>query len=646
MATADPPGFSTLLLDGLGDAVTVVDRDWVYTYVSPGAAVIIGKPADEVVGRMAWDVFPEVVGTPEYDAMMRAMSLRTPERIVWFFDTVHRWYEQQALPAGDGLMIVVNDVTDREVVVRRSRQLLEIGEALAQCMTVDDVAAVVRERAYELLGATGGAVVLMDDKHGRAAALWWGAPAAAVAQWRNFGFDRPTPSIDAYRTGEAVTIAGLDEIAAAYPHLVDVVNQLQQRSISAFPLSVADARLGSLLLLYDDERPFDVIDRELIATIAAMTAQALARAQLYEGAQASMGALQRSLLPPKLPVIDGLDIAARYAASEETMDIGGDWFDVIRLRAGAVGIVMGDVEGHDLPAAALMGLIRSAVRAYAIEEHPPAVIMQLADDFLSSLSRGRLVTVSYSQVHPREGLITTVSAGHLPSMITAAGIGVRDVPTDIGPPLGVTAGGMLWPETTSSLPAHSLIALFTDGLVETRTDDIGVGLNRVRDALQSLKSLPVEEVADGVLATRRPSADDIALVIARVTAQVDEDRVISRRLPPTAASVSLARRFVRQLLTEWSVAAATAWDVELALSEIVTNAARHSEDTLHLTLTCTAEWVRFSVSDSSHRMPAVIENVDSDATSGRGLHMVNSVATRWGIESDGLGKTIWCEFAR
>ncbi|MDQ1708719.1 MAG: hypothetical protein QOG49_104, partial [Frankiaceae bacterium] len=496
------------------------------------------------------------------------------------------------------------------------------------------------------LGATGGSVVLIDDERRRASAWWWGSPPEAVEPWRDFPLEPSTPSVDAYRTGEPVTVSGLDEIVRRYPHLTEVVSRLDQRSISAFPMSVADMRLGALLLLYEDERAFGVIDRELIATVSAMTAQALARAQLYEGAQRNMGALQRSLLPPQLPAIPGLDVAARYAASEATMDIGGDWFDVIALPAGAVGIVMGDVEGHDLGAAALMGLVRSAVRAYAIEEHPPAVIMALANEFLASLGRGRLVTVSYSQMHPNEGLITTVSAGHLPALITSPDQSVRELPADVGPPLGVTTGGLLWPETTSTLTAYSVLALFTDGLVETRTDDISVGLERVSDALMDLKSLSVEEIADGVLATRWPSADDIALVVARVTGDVSDQRVISRRLPPTAASVSLARRFVRQLLAEWSIGADIAADVELALSEIVTNAARHSEDTLDLRLSCTADCVRFSVGDSSHRMPGVVKSADADATAGRGLHMVDSLATRWGIESDGLGKTIWCEFDR
>lgn len=645
MATAELPSATSELLDQLGDAVTVVGADWTYTYISPGAAAIIGKPADEVVGRNVWDVFPDVVGTPEYDTMTLAMTARTAGRIVWFVPNVARWYEQQAIPTGSGLVVVINDVTAREVVVRRSRQLLDIGESLAGCLTVEDIGQVVSKQAYALVGARVGAVVLVDDARRTATAMWWGS-SDAMERWRDFPLHPATPSVDAYRTGVPVTVSGLAAIEARYPHLVETVLKMEQRSICAFPMNVADHRLGSLVLLFDSEQAFEVIDRELIATIAAMTAQALSRAQLYDAAQRSAGDLQRSLLPLAIPIVDGLVIATRYQASEATQDVGGDWFDVIPLPGGAVGIVMGDVEGHDLGAAALMGLVRSAIRAYAIEEHPPAVIMRQADEFLTGLGSGRIVTVSYSQLHPGERLITTVSAGHPPAMIASPGEGVRDVPAEVGPPLGVVSGGMLWPETTSTVPPRALIASFTDGLIESRTEDISVGLDRVRDALRSLASAPVEDVADGLLAVGTAGGDDIALVVARVTSDLETERVITRRLPPTSASVSLARRFVRQLLAEWQVADETSGDVELALSEIITNAARHSEDTLDLRLTCTEDRVAFAVSDSSHRMPGVVTEADSDATSGRGLFLVEAVASRWGIESDGLGKTVWCEFDR
>jgi anti-sigma regulatory factor (Ser/Thr protein kinase) len=344
-------------------------------------------------------------------------------------------------------------------------------------------------------------------------------------------------------------------------------------------------------------------------------------------------------------VVPSLDLAVRYRSSEGSVQVGGDWFDVIPLPAGAVGLVMGDVEGHDSGAAALMGLIRSAVRAYAVEDHPPAVIMDLANQFLAGLGRGRMVTVSYSQVHPAERLVTTVSAGHLPSLI-ASQAGVVEVPTDVGPPLGVAAGRMLWPEHTSTLPRGCLFVLFTDGLVESRRDDISVGLDRVRAVLSTSLELPVEQVADELLACRAPTGeDDIALVTARVTSDTNdtEPRRITRRLPPSPAAVTLARRFTRQLLEEWGVTGDTAAAAELAVSELVTNAARHSEDLLELRLACPAEVLRVAVSDSSHRMPLLAE-ADQESTAGRGLLLVESVASRWGIESDGLGKVVWCEF--
>jgi PAS domain S-box-containing protein len=161
-AAGDPlAGYlTTTLLELLGDAVTVISPDWRYLYVSARAAAIIGKPAAEVVGRGVWDVFPEVVGTPQHEAVLRAMRTRQRERVVWFFDSVNGWFEQHALPVADGLVVLVNDITEQRLAEWRAEQLVVLGEALAESGTPAEVNAVVCQHAFPLVGAAGGGLVV------------------------------------------------------------------------------------------------------------------------------------------------------------------------------------------------------------------------------------------------------------------------------------------------------------------------------------------------------------------------------------------------------------------------------------------------------------------------------------------------------
>lgn len=210
--------------------------------------------------------------------------------------------------------------------------------------------------------------------------------------------------------------------------------------------------------------------------------------------------------------------------------------------------------------------------------------------------------------------------------------------------------GAWWPETTSLLPAQGVLAAFTDGLVEARGHDLEEGLERVQRTLVAVRDEPVEQIADRMLAARSAhSRDDVALLVARLTAVAPSERRSTRRLPATSASVFLARRSTRQLLSEWDVDEDTASSVELVVSELVTNAARHSEDALDLVLTCEAAVLRIEVADTSHRLPVPPAGTqlegpaDDEATSGRGLVLVEALADRWGVVAEGLGKRVWAE---
>ena len=641
-----PPLLSTELLEQLGDAVTVVGFDWRYRYVSERAAAIIGRPADELVGAYVWGVFPEVVGTPEHVAATRAMSERVSVKIVWFFDRVGRWFEQHAIPTSAGLVIVVDDVTEREEDTRRGEQLLSIGNALAQAMSVADVAAVTQGQALPLLGAAGGTLVLVDEPHGVARSTGWvGLSEQFAHRWTEFPLTAQTPFLDAYRSGEPVILDDLGEARERYPELVDDLAPIGQVTVVAFPLVSAATPLGALVG-YFTQRSITVRDRSFIATVAAMCAQALTRAKLFDVERRSVEALQRHLVPQRLPEIKDVEIAVRYDSSESAVNIGGDWYDVVPLPGGAVGLVIGDVEGHDVEAAALMGLVRSAVRAYALEGHPPALILDRANQFLAGLHAQRLVTLAYLQLHPVEHLVIVASAGHLPTFVAAPDGSVQEVPAEIGPPLGAVEATLCWPETSSAIPTDAKLAMFTDGLVEQRDADIQDGLERVQKTLVVTWGDVVRDVVTTLVEGRpRNNDDDVAVLVAVVsTPPVDPSRrEVTRRLPPTAASVFIARRFVTQVMELWSVPEATVDRVELAVSELATNAARHSDDAIEVSLTNYEQWLRVAVADSSHRMPRQ-DDTDDALTAGRGLVVIEAISDSWGIDSTGLGKTVWCRF--
>ena len=640
------PYLTLALLEQLADAVSVIGADWRYRYVSEHAVALIGRPAQECVGQLVWDLFPEVVGTPQHDACLRAMQTREPERITWFFATVGRWYEQKVVPTGDGLLVLVDDITEQHRAESRAELLVEVGEALAGALTAERVNEVLVERAFPLVGATAGTIVLADEDRGVLRALGWsGADAEVEKDFAEYPLSELTPGGAAFLTGVPVFLADLDEVRARFPAVLPTLERLGRHTLAALPLVSAGVRLGALLVNFASERTLGTGERQFLTTTAAMAAQALLRASLLDAESRSVRALQRSLLPQALPVVPGLELAVRYVASDAAARIGGDWYDVVALPGGAVGLVMGDVEGHDLEAAALMGLVRSAVRAYALEGQPPAIVLARTNSFLAGLELGRMVTLAYAQLHPGERLITTVSAGHPATQVVSPDGTVREVPAETGPPLGVHDDGLHWLETTSTLDPRSSLAMFTDGLVETRHADLDEGTARVQAALVGSRGLPSEDVADLLLGCRGASSDDVALLVARLTAEPDDRRRLTRRLPATPASVFLARRFLRQLLHGWEVPDHVADRAELVVSELVTNAARHSEDDLSIAVACGDLLLRVEVADSSHRMPLTdAPDVEDTDTSGRGLLLVGAMADRWGVESEGLSKQVWAEF--
>ncbi|MEU5595165.1 PAS domain S-box protein [Streptomyces sp. NPDC020298] len=351
--------------------------------------------------------------------------------------------------------------------------------------------------------------------------------------------------------------------------------------------------------------------------------------------------LQRSLMgtPPALP---GLDTASRYRPATQGAGVGGDWFDLIPLGAGRVGVLIGDVMGRGLEAAAVMGQLRSAAHALAKTGMQPRQLMQALDTVVTDLDvPDQLVTCCYLIIAPDAGTVTVCSAGHLPTLVVGPWEGVRVLPMPVNAPLGV--GDVLYEQSCTDMAPGATLVLYTDGLIETPGSDIEARIGELTTVLDTFfpQATDLEAAADRVLAELLPDADghndDVTLLLAQLPAA--PLAAVTTALPATPASVPEGRAFLSRTLTSWECAAA-ADDALLLLSETLTNAVQHAEGPLGLRLCRTDTDLTVEVSDRSPHLPQP-RLASEDEESGRGLFLVRTLADSWGVRPTDEGKTTW-----
>ncbi|WP_432033369.1 PAS domain S-box protein [Streptomyces antibioticus] len=361
---------------------------------------------------------------------------------------------------------------------------------------------------------------------------------------------------------------------------------------------------------------------------------------LYEQQRHIALTLQRSLMgtPPALP---GLATASRYRPATQGAGVGGDWFDLIPLGADRVGVLIGDVMGRGLEAAAVMGQLRSAAHALAKTGMQPRQLMRALDRCVADLDvPDQLVTCCYLVIAPDTGTVTVCSAGHLPVLVAGAG-GVSALPCPVNAPLGV--GDVLYEESSSEIAPGATLVLYTDGLVETPGSDIEFRIDELSLLLDEFFSgtPSLEDAADQVLAGLLPDPDshddDVTLLFAQLPAP--PLAAVSTALPAVPASVREGRAFLHEALDSWTCAA-VAGDALLLLSETLTNAVQHAEGPLGLHVHRTATDLTVEVSDRSPQLPQP-RMAGQDEESGRGLILVRALATGWGVRPTDEGKTTW-----
>ncbi|MFD5257998.1 SpoIIE family protein phosphatase [Streptomyces bobili] len=526
--------------------------------------------------------------------------------------------------------------------------------ALAHARTVKDVIDVLKDTHGLIhLGATSLVMGLVEA--GRIRLIAEGPEGSFVPGTLVTRIDEPYPMSEVVRTLTPRFIESPDEFAAGYPVLWPHLTDLKITSAAYLPLIVQARPIGAMGLLYNDRHGFTPEERNILVALGSSIAQSLQRAMFYEQEKDIAQGLQQAMLPRTIPSVPGADVAVRYRAAtiggSHGRDIGGDWYDLIPLPGGRVGAVIGDVQGHDTHAAAVMGQLRIVLRAYASEGHTPATVMARASVFLHELDTDRFATCLYTEADLATGVVQMVRAGHIDPMVRAVDGTCRRISVPGGLPLGLSAefGRLDYPVATLELdPGHTLL-LCTDGLVEQPGADLDDGMRALAELIATGPD-DVRALADRLIevAEERGGDDDVALLLLRRRAP-DAPQAGSRLqqhvAPGDPEALIQARHMIRAAVRTWG-AQERSDDVELVADELVTNALMHTEGAAIVTLrllTGGGRRLRVEVEDSSSALPRRREAGDS-GVSGRGLLLVELLSDVWGVEARGGGKCVWCEF--
>ncbi|MDG9702115.1 SpoIIE family protein phosphatase [Streptomyces sp. DH37] len=468
-------------------------------------------------------------------------------------------------------------------------------------------------------------------------------------------FAPSTPQARGYGTGQAVLetdLAASPGWQAQDPERARWILRSGVHSLITVPLQARGIVLG-LVSFWRSEKPgpFDDEDLSLAEELVARAAAAVDNARRYAREHTMAATLQRSLLPRALPGQGALEVAHRYLPAQS--GVGGDWFDVIPLSGARVALVVGDVVGHGLHAAATMGRLRTAVHNFSALDLPPDEIIGHLDELVHRSDRhedagdpladgtdGMMgATCLYAIYDPVSRRCVMARAGHPPPALVHPDGTVEFPEIPVGTPIGL--GGPPYETAEIELAEGSRLVLYTDGLVEDRGRDIDVGLELLRQALARADGSPEAtcDAVTGAMLTER-QRDDVALLVARTRA-LAPDRIATWDVPYDPAAVSAVRGDVARQLADWGLETLE-FTTELILSELVTNAIRHATGPVRVRLLRLERSLICEVSDTSGTSPHPRRATTTDE-GGRGLFLVAQLSERWGTRYTGTGKVIWAE---
>ncbi|MDH6213301.1 ATP-binding SpoIIE family protein phosphatase [Streptomyces pseudovenezuelae] len=459
-------------------------------------------------------------------------------------------------------------------------------------------------------------------------------------------FPAHTPFFQCMTSGEPVLVP---RISVEMGHAIasqfekrDIRPLITNRSMLVVPLKARNVVLGFMILLRHPERPvFNDMDRVTGAELAARAGLVLDNARMYTYQENVAETLQDSMLPVIPARMAGCDIATRYLPGTLLGRVGGDWFDSVKLPGARTALVVGDVMGHGLNSAAMMGQLRTAVETMAALDLPPAQLLRNLDDLAQRLGDTYLATCLYAVYDPIAGELHIANAGHIPPVLVRAEDGrseLLDLPT--GAPIGV--GGVPFEAVRVRVEPGDRLVMCTDGLVEVRGEDIGVGLAALSESAAH-PAASMDEACDTIIRALNVTGgrkDDVALLMARLNGVEPED-VAEWRLALDPVEVGRARTAVREQLHDWGLAK-LADNAALMVSELVTNAVRHSHSRPVALRLVRGDTLLCEVEDDDHELPNLRGAGPTDEF-GRGLRVVSTLAREWGTSRTRSGKTVWFE---
>ncbi|MFH9133986.1 SpoIIE family protein phosphatase [Streptomyces sp. NPDC017524] len=668
--------------------MAVLDPDLRYLWLNDTLERVDGVPREQRLGRRPSEVLPRELATPIERLMRQALS--TGEAITdyeylgwsWPDPRRRRAFASSFFPLADaggrwiGIGCMVLDVTDRWNARRLLALVNEAGASIGSTLDVQRTAQELADFAVprfadfvfvDLLETSFG-----GDRPGSAASaegerpamrraglssVREGCPEAVVRVGEAVDFVPPPHDAHFLLGGDPVLLPVLDPDSHGWtveqPARAARLREFGLHSLISVPMRARDTVLGLTTFMRSrNPVPFDEDDVAPARELVARAAVSVDNARRYTREHTAALVLQRSLLPHTLRGGTALDVASSYLPADAKDGVGGDWFDVIPLSGARVGLVIGDVVGHGIGAAATMGRLRTAVQTLADMDLPPDELLARLDDLVLRLSeeeraggpeeRGGTTVVGatclYAVYDPANGCCTMARAGHPPPVIVTPDNTVSFPDLPAGPPLGL--GGLPFESLEIELPEGSLLGLYTDGLIEGADKDLERGMDRLGRAV-SRNGMPLEDLCPAVVEELLPvpQPDDIALLLAR-THRLSPERLVSWDVPVDPAAVGETRAKVSRQLETWGLAELS-MTTELIVSELVTNAIRYAAGPVRLRLLFQSA-LTCEVSDASNTSPRLRHARTTDE-GGRGLFLVAQLAHRWGTRYTPRGKIIWAE---